>query len=459
MTDEERRERKPQTKLILLITTIVIIIIVAGTVFYVVGKAKFTPAKKITAFEDAVTNKDTKELKDLLHPYKDSFEITEDNTATLIGYLNDHPDALKQIKNRLNEQVESLQSSKDSGSSDDLFGTINLSQAGKRWLLFDDFHFEVVPAMIQVNTKNPDVDLLINDDKVATTSKAYEESSFGPFMPGAYKVKAAFDNTYASVADEEEIELFNNEQQTVSHSFELPLEEIEIKSRYDEFNLYVNDKKTDIKVDGGKQSIGTFPFDGSVELDIRKEYPWGEVKSDKETVDENYINFNSINVLSEEDEVALMEQINDTVNQYNEALTKNDTSLIKDGVTDNMKKNFKKEIKEIKKKRPNYKSNLVRATYRMDEKHPDYNENLDGYTITFKALYTTHVPSGKGFFGWQSRDEDKKEYTSASNVIVLYDEDEKEWKIDEMEDDYFIITSNEEKVFEYAKDKKKEEKK
>lgn len=455
MADEEHKEKRQRNKLLIFIAIIVIIIMVAGAVFYFVGKGKFTPDKKVTAFEDAVKNEDTKELKALLQPHKDSFKITDDNTAALIRYLNDHPDALKEVKNRLNEQAESLQSSKSDESSDERYGTINLSKAGKEWLLFDNYQFEVVPAMIQVTTKNPDVDLLINDDKVTTTSEEDEEASFGPFMPGTYTVKAAFDNTYASVEDEEEINLFDIEQQTVAHSFELPLEEIEIKSWYEDFNLYVNDKKTDIKVDTEKQSIGEFPIDESVELDIRKEFPWGEVKSDTKTVDGDYIIFNSINVLPEEDEVALMEQINDSVSQYHEALTKNDTSLIKGGLTKDMKKEFIKMVKEAKKKSPKDKSNLVRAIYKMEDNYPEFDKKLDGYTLTLKAHYVIHDPYYKGFFNWQSMDEDKKEFLRPRNVTVFYDEDNKEWKISNIEEDNFLISENEEKVFEYAKDKKK----
>ncbi|WP_407668376.1 TcaA 3rd/4th domain-containing protein [Oceanobacillus damuensis] len=54
-----------------------------------------------------------------------------------------------------------------------------------------------------------------------------------------------------------------------------------VNASADDFTLYVNGEKTDIVLNEGEQSIGEFPNDGSVKLEIRKECPWGVVKSDE----------------------------------------------------------------------------------------------------------------------------------------------------------------------------------
>lgn len=452
MGSGESKKKKPLRKIIV-IASIALVIVVSFFVFYFIGQDKFAPENKVMAFEDAVKNGDAKELRSLLSPYKDTFKITDENTAELLAYLEKNPDAFEALIEKLNSQVEFMKSSSGSNGSkylDDVYGTINITQKGKQWVLFNDYQLVVVPAYIEINANNENVDLLIDNEKMATSSGDDYKESFGPFMPGIHNVKAVFDNSYVSTEEKETIDLFNSKQQTVGHSFDLPLGEIEINSLFDDFDLYVNGEKADTKIKEGKQSIGTFPIDGSVVLDIRKAYPWGDVKSNEQVVEDNYIGFDTVNALSDEAEIALMEKINDTINQRYVALTKKDASIFKEGITDNMKKDFKDSLKKVKSESPKYKGKLVKARYDLSKiSNPAFNEKLDGYSMTLRAHFTFHEPNDN--LGWLLKDDDKNEYTRSKEVTVVYDEDAEEWKVDKYETEYFIVGTRDEKVFEYDK--------
>ncbi|MFD2630927.1 zinc ribbon domain-containing protein [Oceanobacillus kapialis] len=446
---ESVRKKKAKKKTLILGIPILVVIAVITTFFFI-GKGKFTPEKTLTAFEEAVEQEDTSRLASLLISTQDSFEITEDNVARFITYLKDNPAAYEELLSKLNSQVEIINSNSDGNNGtaylDDVYGTVNITKSGKEWFLFDGYQLQVIPSFVKLNTKNKDVQLLINGEVAGKSDKEDFSDTYGPLMPGAYEVTASYKNDYSEVENTHVMELFNLGQDTMEQSFQLPLGEITVESLLDGYTLAVNGEKTDIQIEEGEQQIGTFPTDGSVAFSFHKEFPWGEVSSDEQAVESDYIGLDTVNALTPDMQTSIMEQLNTTISEYHQALTKKDTSIMKTGVTDNMKQSLVERQKEVEKEEPGYEGKLIQAIYDLEEiSNPKFNEDMDAYTITMRAHYVFHEPVDS--LGWLLADREKDEYTRPRELQLIYDEEAEQWKLDSYKNEYFIITSSDEKVF------------
>ncbi|WP_182858767.1 zinc ribbon domain-containing protein [Oceanobacillus picturae] len=447
---EQKVNAKRRSKKILFIIVPILVLVAALSVFFFIAKGKFTPENTVASFEEAVEQEDAGMLADLLTPAHDSLEITEENTAQFITYLKDHPTAYEELLSRLHNQVEFIKSTpeKSNGTAylDDMYGTVNIRQDGKEWLLFDGYQLQVVPAFIKLNTANKDVQLLINGEVAGTSTEEDFTETYGPFMPGAYEAMANFENDYSQVEEKVEIELFTTRQDTVEESFKLPISEISVESLLDGYTLAVNGEKTEIEINEGIQAVGVFPTDGSVSYSFHKDFPWGEVSSDEEPLESDFVGLDTVNALTPEMQTNIMEQLNTTIAEYHQALAEKDVSIMKTGVTDKMKDTLKERQEKTAKKYPEYQGKLIRAEYDLSKiSNPVFDEELDAYTITMRAHYIFYEPVEN--LGWLLADREKDEYTRSRELELVYDEDAEQWKLDTYENEYFIITSSVEKAF------------
>ncbi|WP_042223379.1 zinc ribbon domain-containing protein [Oceanobacillus manasiensis] len=446
---EEKMKRRRNKKTIIILVSVLVPISIL-TIFFLVAKEKFTAENTVASFEESVEQEDAAKLVNLLTPAHDSLEITEENTALFISYLKDHPTEYEELLNRLHNQVDFIKSTSEkiNGTAylDDMYGTVNIKQDGKEWLLFDSYQLQVVPAFLKLNTENKDVQLLINGEVAGTSTEEDFTDTYGPFMPGSYEVMANFENDYSQVEEKVELELFTMRQDTVEESFKLPISEISVESLLDGYTLAINGEKTDIKIQEGEQTVGILPTDGSVSYSFHKDFPWGEVSSEEEPLERRYVGLDTVNALTPEMQTDIMEQLNTTIAEYHQALAEKDVSIMETGVTDKMKETLKKRQAEIAKKYPEYEGKLIRAEYDLSKiSNPVFDEELDSYTITMRAHYIFYEPGED--LGWLLVDREKEEFTRSKELTLVYDEDAEQWKLDTYETEYFVITPSVEKAF------------
>ncbi|TFJ91282.1 zinc ribbon domain-containing protein [Lentibacillus salicampi] len=431
---------------IVLATTI--IGLTAGlAIFYQIGKANFAPENLVQNFEEAVENNDPDEIQNLLISSNKSLSINHDNTSKLVEFLKKNPEAFKNLIQKLSEQAKVLKSDVTAQETDEVYGTLNLTKDGKQWLFFDNYKLEVIPMDIKLESETDGIDLFINDEKVAASSK---RKIFGPYMPGNHVVKAEFENEYTSTETTDEIEIFNSQEDTLMHEIELPLGDVSIISLHDEYKLFVNGEQTDIVINEGENPIGTFPTDSSTAVYIQKEFPWGTAKSEEKPVTSDIVEFDEIDVFKKDETTALMEQINESISKYHEALTKKDESIVQTGVTDNLNKILSEHLEFTGDWNEPYEGELKKAIYDKSKiSYPEYNEDLEGYTITLKAHYHLYEPHGHAYgnLNWQGRDQEKQQYMERKKLTLYYDEGESAWMLHSIENEYFHIAEKNKKEF------------
>jgi uncharacterized membrane protein YvbJ len=419
----------------------ILVLLVAGVVLYLVGNNMNAPEKKIAAFTDAVENNEVDALQGLLTSSDETFEINSENTAELLTYLNANPGLLQELEEKFTTQAE------ENETGNEAYASINLVTDGKNMLFFDDYQFEVTPGYIHPMANGEAIEFFINEEPAEDVA-TYTDKGYGPFMPGRYQIDAVFDNSFVSLEDRTEVELYDSPIEEVVYSFDFPVDDITAHSNYDEYVLYVNGEKTDVMIQEGEQNIGEFPNDESVSLFIGKDFPWGEVRSEEVVItEENEVEFLVEHALSEDARTDLMEQMNSTIALYQEALTERDASLLDEGVTDELIEALEEHIEDIEENDPEYEGSLVGAIY--DGEHisnPEFDEDLNAYTVTMRVQHIFHEPNGN--LGWMFRDTDADEYTRSRELTVIFNEEIGEWELHDNSNRYFVIPSSREVEFE-----------
>lgn len=448
----EQKEKKRKSRKKILIAALTVGLAAAAVfAFFSIGNSKFTPAGTVTAFQDAVENGDTGKLEGLLMTSDEALDVGQEEANALIEYLNGHPDKMDQLLEKLNRDAWIIEESggKETGSSDEYFASLTLVPEGKGWLLFDDYKLEVIPAYIDMYTNNEEIALTAGEFSGNIPADSEEGIVFGPFLPGTYPVTATFDNTYVIKEVEEEVELFMVRQQEVVHSFDLKVEEVTVSVPEDDFRLVIDGQETDTVLSEGEQSVGLLPIDGSVGLSVKKSFPWGELESPEFALEGKgqYFDRDVMISFTDDEMDTLLQQFNETFRLYQQALSERDSSLLGDGATANYKSDLEEQIKEVNEEKPDYTGKLIETKYNMKRiEHPEYDEELEAYTMRFWIHRKYHEPNVT--LGWLFRDTDKDEYTRTGIFTAVYDEEDEMWKIDSYKNDYYVIVTSEEKIYE-----------
>lgn len=449
--NEKSNTDKPRKKIggkMIALLSLIALLITSIFIFYFIGKTKFTPENTVVAFEEAVKDKDHKSLRKLMTPYQDLFAIDKENTTAFIEFLHDHPEDFKQLTNQLYQHAEGINSNP---LKEDTYGTILLSQSGKKWLLFDDYELLVVPAFIELTTKAEKLDLYINDKKVATSSDEDFKEKFGPFMIGTYEVKVVFENDYVTSEETEELKLLHSNMDTIHHTFGMTVNDVEVTSLFDDYDLYVNGEVTDIPLSNARrQPIGEFPSDGSVLLQVGKEYPWGDVISEEKEITDVHVGFDTVHPLTHEEQISLMEELNKTLEDYFSALSKNDISILDDGASENLQDQLEKQNRKTNRRNSDYTANLREIRYNIENiTNPVYDEVLKAYTLTLEAHFLINEPNGH--LGWVNfgKDDEKEANKYSRELTVFYDEETEKWILNSTNTGYFFVFDSEAEIFEY----------
>lgn len=435
------KPKAKKTKKAIVFSIVCIILLAAFITFYFVGKDKFNPINIVNSFEEAVTNEDHDTLVKLLSAYNNSFDIKTEDVSVLIEFFQSNPDLFRELIEKLTNEANSL--SKNTGtSSSNTFGTINLEVNGKKWLFFKDYQLVVIPAFIEVYTESNTVDIVINDETVDTTpDEGFHEETYGPYMPGTYQVKAFFDNSYVSTEQLEEVSLFNMDTKSTRLELDLNVGTIQIVSNFeDEATLLLNDQETDIIINKGSQAIGPLPLNEGIEIQLQKNFPWESVKSEKFTITEDIDKYNidKVRTVSDTEVENIINIINEVFQNNTEAINERNSSIVQANITDNFIAKLDEQIDEIEKNTPDYEGKLLKAQYRLEWiQDPELNEKTGLYEFDIDVMFTYYEPNGN--LGRLFEGENKHEYERGYNVVLIYDEDVKNWLVDRYTFEHFFV--------------------
>ena len=250
-------------------------------------------------------------------------------------------------KSRVSAVIKDL---KDNGTSGH-FTLIN-----KKVLFLDNYHIEISPVAIKINTNFDNAQIYINDKEVAATNIKRD------LIPGKYLIKGKLNTLYGVVEEEKEVYIVDN----MEYSLNMSALNISLTSNFEDADVFINDEEIHKKVKDIKK-YGPIPLNKEINIQLQKEFPWGVIKSDKVQVS-SLPNINiDINMVNEK----LIEDVNEATNIFYSsvfnALNSSDSSLILNSKHDTKNKIYDSIIRESLFLKNNYELNDLKTELKSSE--------------------------------------------------------------------------------------------
>lgn len=264
------------------------IVIIAGGL-YAVGAYITDGEHIITKFEQAAKDGDAAALASILKSNDSKLVLDEDNIKPLVDYLKNDHFSRESIGAELREQLKQYDKNMNYADVSDIYykSIIHLQKDGKRFLLFDDYNLQVIALYPDVTTNYKGTKIKVNGKDMLTTNEEYYYDKVGPVVPGKNVFQATFEGDFSKMEVKKTVTL------TTANSFEsieldLDGDYLTLVSDFDDASVFIDNKDTNLTVDEF-DSIGPFLVDGSSEVHIEKEFPWGVVKSEAIPIDDSFI--------------------------------------------------------------------------------------------------------------------------------------------------------------------------
>ncbi|AXI27979.1 hypothetical protein CIB87_02735 [Priestia megaterium] len=428
------KKMSKRTKGKLIAAGVVAVLLVGG---YKAGEYFTDKDRMIDRFETAVHNNDQETVARLLSSQNSNLEIDKDNVKGFMAYFQKHPNEVNDMIELL--EVESQAIEKGINVNKALnnkygYGTevvpFQLVQRGKAAFLFDKYTIEATPMYVEVDTDYKDTAIYIEGKKVGTAASNHFSKKYGPYLPGLYKVEGKYKTGFVDLVTKETVSLMDD---TNKKNVSLDLEGEDIA-----FDLGTNpsDMKGTLFIDGKKVKLNPFKTsefgpvvtDGSMNMKVTANFPWGEMTSKNIPIDSNEIQYNFGR--DKDLESALMETVAaENKNLIKVYITGKPNEL--KNVTDHYKYTVGESVSDGGTDTEYSKLQYLGTTFDLDTSELEYTD--EGHwqaTIDGKESYNIDYGSGL-----------EKEDTVVKYKLV-YDEEKKKWLLDDLEDTYGSFSEN-----------------
>ncbi|GAA5415795.1 hypothetical protein Pryu01_00827 [Paraliobacillus ryukyuensis] len=302
----------------------VIAAIILLIVTYQIGATLTDKDRLINRFEQALADQDAKAMADLLTAGDKRLEITEENLSEFMKYTEETPSSQQYFTEDLRAQASVY----ESGNTPESSRVFSLKQDGKTALIYDHYTIEVMPFYFEVRTNMKDVHLMLNNEALAVSDAEAYTKEFGPFLPGNYQVSASYENDYAVLENNVQLQLLAPYDQHQQLDLSLYGEYVSLSSEYEDIatstSFFVNDKAIDLSEDN---QFGPVSVDGSIAAHSVLTFPWGEAQSQKTPIESSYMDLAVPSPFSEEIQTEIVNTIHGFAGEYVDATKARDVSL------------------------------------------------------------------------------------------------------------------------------------
>lgn len=414
------------------------IIIIAGGL-YAVGSYITDGDHIITKFEEAAKDGDAEALASILKSNDSKLVLDKDNIKPLVEYLKNDHFAREAVSAELREQLKQYHKNLENGEVSVIYykSIIHLKKDGKRFLLFDDYNLEVVALYPDVATNYKGTKIKVNGKDMVTTDEEYYYGKVGPIVPGKNVFQAKFEGDFSSMKIEKTVNL------TTANSFEsieldLDGDYLTLVSDYDDASVFIDNKDTNLTVDEF-ESIGPFLVDGSSEVHVEREFPWGVVKSEAIPIDSGFIRVDLDPVNNDLHEAIQTATRNFYLEMLN-ALNTKDVSMA-NHMSEEIKESLIYSLDEYFEVDWNYEIKLVKLVFDMNSiDYYDYDWSSNKFQVYVDVqAHLRGTPLAPG----ESQDQ-YDDFTEAANCKLSYENGQ--WIVTDFYDIYLFDDANTEDV-------------
>lgn len=338
-----------------------VILIVILTIFIVIGFSvgSYKSSKNIILKNLEIALKENKPSKIYREVKFDGKRISKDDFEPLAEYYSEN-------KSMVSSVIKDLKSNGTSGH----FTLVN-----KKVLFFNNYHIEILPVAIKINTNFDNTEIYIKDKKIAGTNIKRD------LIPGKYLVKGKLNTLYGVIEEEKELYILEN----MEYNFNMSASNISLTSNFEDADVFINDEEIHKSVKDVK-NYGPIPLNKEISIQLQREFPWGLIKSDKVQIS-NLPNINiDINMVNEK----LIEDVNNATNIFYSsvfnALNSSDSSLILNSKDDTKSKIYDSIIRESLFLKNNYELNDLKTELKSSEFY--YENGIYKGNVVIKLNYS-----------------------------------------------------------------------
>jgi len=419
----------------IIVSSIVASVLLLFFIGFKIGENMTSPERAIESFNEAIIEEDAEALSALLYSSDDRLVINEETATYFIDYVKEHPSYLDHLTAQFEHQVETLSAASNqakAGDLDDIFeqdSSLSLSKVGKTALVFDKHRFEVKPYYINIFTNYPGSTILLNGEKVFTFGENEEVKEYGPILPGQYDIENVFEGEYTTLRAQEQINLLDTNH-TPTVRLRLDGHYIDVRSNYSDGELLVNGEATGQSVEETDR-IGPVPADGSLSLQVKKDFPWGEVKSESVAVEENNYYNVDLSPVTEELQSTIFDIIESHNKQWIEASKEQDFSKYTH-IGDDLASGYKEDVESLQENKVYYYGEGIKEIeYDLNSFSFDTNRNGD-YEVRLKVRAANHgdwITTDTDEETKQEINEDSEVEQYEKHYELRYDDDKEKWLI------------------------------
>ncbi len=273
-----QREKKPMSKQQKIIISVVGALAILLIGFSIWANMYFSKDSTEKRFYLAVENQDGAKLENLL--------IHEDGSSATTGEIN----AFLKLADDLNDA--------------ELKDLVSVEPEGKFIGIFQMYKVFAVDQFAFYYGLTDGLDLKFNQTEIKN-KKDSDGLTYGPLLPGIYTVNVSLDNDFGKSTTDFELELADEYSDDIWME-ELPIGEANVYvQNYDsemmsELHLLVNNTRVEVDEYGDSAPFGPIFLDGSTEVEVVANYPWGEVKSKPIPIDSSYLDVDAAFVTSDQ---------------------------------------------------------------------------------------------------------------------------------------------------------------
>lgn len=398
-TPSSSKRKSPMTKKQKTYFSIIGAIIVLLIGFSVWSNAYFSKESTSKRFTEAVGQKDTKALLNLI-VHEDGSEI-----------ISIEAEALVKLVDREGKR-----------SIEDFF---SIQPHGKFWGIFQQHKVEMINQYAYFEGPLAPLTFQFNKETMKEEDRGDYFVLFGPLSPGIYDVETKFENEFGTGLTTSEIYLSSYEGEHSWITVDLPISEVMFDiGNYSapamkKVSVIVNEVEIPVVADGKTEAIGPILLDGSQTAKIIVEYPWGEITSEDMVIESEH-QYITAEVLTKEQEIEVANLLLQFGEELAEAKATNSIDVFTT-ITDNNKEIIQNQMLDYYINNDIYYSGEIEQMS-MDADVVQLLEDRPALNVNAELLYKeanysiTNTPE----FG-------SKIYTF--EFELMYDEQQKKWFI------------------------------
>ncbi|MGX7420097.1 zinc ribbon domain-containing protein [Carnobacterium gallinarum] len=272
---KESKVRKPLTKKQKTVFILIGVVLLISVGIFSFGKTYYTKEKQVQRFVTALETKNTNQVTKMLVSDDRELKLDKKNVGSYIKFISKNKGYLASLESSLKNS---------NGLFDYQLSDIALEKKGKHLLFFDKYNFKIQPVYVELSTNRKDATIYVNQEKVAKSDKKSYSTKVGPYLPGDFIFKSE-----AKLKNEK---LHNESKETISYTLgsvtsnvdlELTSVKFTVESNVDGAEVFVNDKKV-ASIKDGETEVGPIAFEKGMQLQLKKKYDWGTIKTEKEEI-------------------------------------------------------------------------------------------------------------------------------------------------------------------------------